>query len=31
MLTKSVPIDFILELNPENEIDYDPNNDPKWK
>jgi len=31
MLTKSVPIDFILELNPENDPNYNPNNDPKWQ
>lgn len=28
---KLVPIDFINELNPENDTEYNPNDDPKWK
>lgn len=30
-LQKLIPVDFIFELNPENNIDYNPNNDTKWK
>lgn len=30
-VNKLVSIDFIYELNPENDPDYNPNNDPKWK
>jgi hypothetical protein len=30
-LNKLIPVDFILELNPDNEPDYNPNYDPKWQ
>ena len=30
-LNKLIPVDFILELNPENDTNYNPNDDPKWK
>ena len=31
ILNKLVPVDFILELNPENDLEYNPNDDLKWK
>jgi hypothetical protein len=31
ILNKLVPVDVIQEINPENDIEYNPNNDLKWK